>query len=208
MISELTVQHAYIDGGDIPTLPRPRVALPGARFELDKASNRYKIARIFQGQNEEEIYRSPLTEIGVDAKVGDYVLSINGQDLTGKDDPYRLLRNAAENPVALMLNSRPTMKDARSVSFRSITDETKLVYLDWVTSNRNMVTEMTGGKVGYIHVPDMSADGIREFIKWYYPQLRKEGLIVDVRANGGGSVSTMLMSVSARKCSPRSSPAL
>src|SRR5436305_13479463 len=71
MISELTVQHAYIDGGDIPSPMRPRVALPGARFELDKTSNRYKIARIFRGQNEEEIYRSPLTEIGVDAKVGD-----------------------------------------------------------------------------------------------------------------------------------------
>ncbi len=193
MISELTVQHAYIDGGDMPATPRARVALPGARFELDKAANRYKISRIFAGQNEEEMYRSPLTEIGVDAKVGDYVLTINGQDLTGKDDPYRLLRNAADNPVALMLNSKPTMEGARAVSFRPITDESKLVYLDWVAGNRNKVAEMTGGKVGYIHVPDMGADGIREFIKWYYPQLRKEGLIVDVRANGGGNVSRMLI---------------
>ncbi len=193
MISELTVQHAYIDGGDMPLPPRPRVALPGARFELDKASNRYRIARIFQGQNEEEMYRSPLTEIGVDAKAGDFVLSINGQELTGKDDPYRLLRNAADNPVALMLNAKPSMEGARAVSFRPITDESKLVYLDWVASNRNKVSEMTGGKVGYIHVPDMGADGIREFIKWYYPQIRKEGLIVDVRANGGGNVSRMLI---------------
>src|ERR1043166_5666658 len=112
---------------------------------------------------------------GVDAKVGDYVLSINGQELTGKDDPYRLLRNAADNPVVLMLNAKPAMEGARSVSYRPITDEAKLVYLDWVTANRNKVTEMTGGKVGYIHVPDMGADGIREFIKWYYPQIRKEG---------------------------------
>jgi tricorn protease len=169
------------------------VALPGARFALDPASNRYKIARIFQGQNEEDLYRSPLTEIGVDVKVGDYVLSINGQELTGKDDPYRLLRNAADNPVALMVNSKPTLEGARSVSFRPITDEGKLIYLDWVASNRNRVTEATGGKVGYIHVPDMGADGIREFIKWYYPQIRKEGLIVDVRANGGGNVSRMLI---------------
>lgn len=193
MISELTVQHAYIDGGDMPTPPRPRVALPGARFELDRNTNRYKIAKIFRGQNEEDIYRSPLTEVGVDAKVGDYVLSINGQDLTGKDDPYRLLRNAADNPVALMLNSKPTLEGARSVSFRPITDESKLVYLDWVARNRDMVSEMTGGKVGYIHVPDMGADGIREFIKWYYPQIRKEGLIVDVRANGGGNISRMII---------------
>jgi tricorn protease len=193
MIAELTVQHAYIDGGDMQQMPRPRVALPGARFTLDTASNRYKIAKIFRGQNEEEIYRSPLTEIGVNVKVGDYVLSINGQDLTGKDDPYRLLRNAADNPVALMVNAQPTMDGARSVSFRPITDESKLVYLDWVATNRDKVTEMTGGKVGYLHVPDMGADGIREFIKWYYPQIRKEGLIVDVRANGGGNVSRMLI---------------
>jgi tricorn protease len=169
------------------------VALPGARFALDPASNRYRIARIFQGQNEEDLYRSPLTEIGVDVKVGDYVLTINGQELTGKDDPYRLLRNAAENPVALMVNGKPSLDGARSVSFRPITDEGKLIYLDWVAANRNHVTEATGGKVGYIHVPDMGADGIREFIKWYYPQIRKEGLIVDVRANGGGNVSRMLI---------------
>lgn len=193
MISELTVQHAYIEGGDMPAPPRPRVALPGARFELDRASNRYKIARIFHGQNEEEIYRSPLTEVGVDAKVGDFVLSINGQELTGKDDPYRLLRNVADNPVLMTLNSKPTLDGARSVSYRPITDEAKLVYLDWVARNRDQVTEMTGGKVGYIHIPDMGADGIREFIKWYYPQLRKEGLIVDVRANGGGNVSRMVI---------------
>jgi tricorn protease len=199
MIAELTVQHAYIEGGDMQSAPRPKVALPGARFELDRDSNRYKIAKIFQGQNEEEIYRSPLTEIGVDVKVGDYVLSINGQELTGKDDPYRLLRNAADNPVALMVNSKPSMEGARNVSFRAVTDESKLVYLDWVTANRNKVTEMTGGKVGYLHVPDMGADGIREFIKWYYPQIRKEGLIVDVRANGGGNVSRMLIERLGRK---------
>jgi tricorn protease len=127
------------------------------------------------------------------------VLSINGQELTGKDDPYRLLRNAADNPVALLVNAKPTLEGARSVSFRPITDESKLIYLDWVATNRNKVTEMTGGKVGYIHVPDMGADGIREFIKWYYPQIRKEGLVVDVRANGGGNVSRMLIERLSRK---------
>jgi tricorn protease len=75
MISELTVQHAYIDGGDVQIPPRPHAGLPGARFEVDASSGRYRIATIFRGQNEEEVYRAPLTEIGVDAKVGDYVLA-------------------------------------------------------------------------------------------------------------------------------------
>jgi tricorn protease len=199
MISELTIQHAYIEGGDIPLPPRPRVALPGARFTLDRGSNRYRISRIFEGQNEEDIYRSPLTEVGVDARIGDYVLAINGQELTGADDPYRLLRNAADNPVELLVNDKPDKQGARTISYRPITDESKLIYLNWVTRNRKMVDKLSDGRVGYLHVPDMGADGIREFIKWYYPQLKKEALIVDVRANGGGNVSRMLIERLSRK---------
>jgi tricorn protease len=131
--------------------------------------------------------------VGVDVRAGDYVLAINGHDLTGADDPYRLLRNGADNPVQLLVNSKPETQGARTVSYRPITDESKLVYMDWVTTNRRMVDKLSNGRLGYLHVPDMGADGIREFIKWYYPQIRKEGLIVDVRANGGGNVSRMLI---------------
>jgi tricorn protease len=199
MISELTVQHAYIEGGDMQSPARQRVALPGARFALDPKANRFRISKIFQGQNEEDIYRSPLTEVGVDAKVGDYVMAINGHDLNGSDDPYRLLRNAADNPVELLLNDKPEAQGARKVSFRPITDESKLLYLDWVQQNMKMVNDLSGGKLGYIHIPDMGADGIREFIKWFYPQIRKEGLVVDVRANGGGNVSRMIIERLRRK---------
>jgi tricorn protease len=199
MIAELTIQHAYIEGGDFQIPPRPRSGLPGARFELDKQSGRYRISKIFQGQNEEDIYRSPLTEIGVDVKVGDYVLAVDGEELKGTDDPYRLLRNKADNPVSLTINKTPSMEGARIVSYRPITSEELLVYLDWISTNRRKVDEATGGRVGYIHIPDMGANGIREFIKWYYPQIRKEGLVVDVRANGGGNISRMLIERLRRK---------
>ena len=79
------------------------------------------------------------------------------------------------------------------ISYRPITSEEKLIYFDWVAANRKRVDELSGGRIGYIHVPDMGADGIYEFIKWYYPQLRKEALIIDDRANGGGNVSQMLI---------------
>ena len=199
MISELTVQHAYVEGGDFQIPPRPRVGLPGARFELDKGAGRYRIAKIFEGENEEDIYRSPLTEIGVDISVGDYVLAIDGEELKATDDPYRLLRNKADNPVQLTVNKTPSLNSARTVSYRPITDEGNLIYLDWITTNRRKVLEATNGRVGYIHIPDMGANGIREFIKWYYPQIRKEALIVDVRANGGGNVSRMLIERLRRK---------
>ena len=199
MISELTVQHAYVEGGDFQIPPRPRVGLPGARFELDRQSGRYRISRIFEGENEEDLYRSPLREIGINVNVGDYVLAIDGEELKGSDDPYRLLRNKADNPVQLTVNSKPTMEGARTVSYRPITDEGNLIYLDWVTRNRKKVEAASGGRIGYIHIPDMGANGIREFIKWYYPQINKEGLIVDVRANGGGNVSRMLIERLRRK---------
>jgi tricorn protease len=199
MISELVVQHAYIEGGDFQIPPRPRVGLPGARFELDAAAGRYRISKIFEGENEEDLYRSPLREIGVNVNVGDYVLSIDGEELKANDDPYRLLRNKADNTVQLTVNSKPTMEGSRTISYRPITDEGNLIYLDWVTRNRKKVEEATGGRVGYIHVPDMGAAGIREFIKWYYPQINKEALIVDVRANGGGNVSRMLIERLRRK---------
>jgi tricorn protease len=89
---------------------------------------------------------------------------------------------------------------ARIVSYRPITDESNLIYLDWIVQNRRKVDQATGGRVGYIHIPDMGANGIREFIKWYYPQLARKGLVVDVRANGGGNVSRMLIERLRRKC--------
>ncbi len=199
MISELTIQHAYVEGGDFQIPPRPRSGLPGARFEVDKQSGRYRISKIFQGENEEDLYRSPLTEIGVNLNIGDYVLAIDGEEVKGTDDIYRLLRNKADNPVSLTVNTRPSIEGARIVSYRPITDEEKLIYLDWVDHNRRKVEQATGGRVGYIHIPDMGANGIREFIKWYYPQIRKEGLVVDVRANGGGNVSRMLIERLRRK---------
>jgi tricorn protease len=199
MQSELTVQHAYIEGGDFNIPPRPRVALPGARFELDKASGKYRITKIFGGQNEEDLYRSPLTEVGSGASVGEYILAVDGVELKADEDPYRLLRNKADNPVRLTVNSKPSMDGARTVTFRPITDEQNLIYLDWITKNRKKVEEMSGGRIGYIHIPDMGANGIREFIKYYYPQLDKEGLVVDVRANGGGNVSRMLIERLRRK---------
>jgi tricorn protease len=193
MISELSVGHAYIEGGDFEIPARPDVALLGARLQLDKQAGRYRIARILKGQNEEERYRSPLTEIGVNVSEGDYVLAIDDEDLPANDNPYRMLRYKSDRPVRLTVNSVPSMEGARLVAFKPIRSEKSLNYLTWVTANRERVTRMTDGRIGYIHVPDMAADGIREFIKWFYSQTRKEGMVIDVRNNGGGNVSRMLI---------------
>ena len=193
MVAELSNSHSYISGGDIEVPKRTPVALMGAKIELDADAGRYRIAKIYHGQNEEELYRSPLTEVGVDAKEGDYILQIDGRELTARDNPYELLRGKADRPVQLRVNAKPVLDASRTISYRPIKSETDLIYLDWVTHNREVVDKATGGKVGYLHLPDMGENGIREFIKYYYPQIRKQALIVDDRGNGGGNVSQMLI---------------
>ena len=192
MIAELNAGHCYIEGGDIELPERAKVALPGARFKLDHESGRYRIDKIFRGHNAEEKYRSPLTEVGVDAAVGDYVLAIEGEELKGTDDPYRLLRHRGSQ-VTLTLSADNTAAKARKVTFRPLASEESLLYLEWVLGNYERVNAATQGRVGYLHVPDMGPDGIYEFIKWYYPQIRRQGLVVDVRSNGGGNVSQWLI---------------
>lgn len=192
MVSELNVGHAYIDGGDFAIPERPRVALPGARFILDEKAGRYRIARIFRGDPFDEKYRAPLSEVGVNVKEGDYVLAVDGQELTQHENIYRLLQHKSD-PVTLTINDKPSFEGARKVTYRPVFDEANLLYYEWVKENREKVAALSGGRIGYLHIPDMGADGIYEFIKWYYPQIRKEGLVIDVRSNGGGNVSQWII---------------
>jgi tricorn protease len=199
MIAELSNSHTYVAGGDLGLPKKPHVGLLGADFTLDAASGRYRIAQVFAGENDEPRYRSPLTEVGVDVKAGDYVLAINGSPLTAQDNPYRLLRVAPGQMVQLLVNSRPSSDGARTVLVKPIHSEMSLHYLHWVQANRDYVAKASHGQIGYLHIPDMGVDGAREFIKWYFPQLRKPGLIVDVRDNGGGFMSQTMIERLSRK---------
>lgn len=199
MIAELSNSHTYVAGGDLGLPDKPHVGLLGADFELDTASGRYRIAHVFPGENDENRYRSPLTEVGVDVKAGDYILAINGKPLTADDNPYRLLRIASGQKVQLTVNARPSLDGARTVLVKPVSSEMDLHYYDWVQANREYVAKASDGAIGYLHIPDMSADGAREFIKWFYPQLRKPGLIIDVRDNGGGFMSETMIDRLSRK---------
>jgi tricorn protease len=199
MVAELSNSHTYIAGGDLGLPDKPHVGLLGADFKLDAASGRYQVADVFPGENDEPRYRSPLTEVGVDVKPGDYILAINGTVLTADENPYRLLRIAPGQMVQLLVNSRPSTDGARTVLVKPIGSETDLHYYDWVRSNREYVAKASDGRIGYLHIPDMGVDGAREFIKWYYPQMRKPGLIIDVRDNGGGFMSQTMIERLSRK---------
>jgi tricorn protease len=139
------------------------------------------------------MYRSPATAVGVDLRVGEYLVAIDGEELLPDVNPYRLLRGKAGRTIELTVNIRPQLDGARRVRVSPIASEAKLFYLAWVQQNRQRVSELSGGKLGYVHLPDMGQDGIREFIKQYYPQRDKQGLVIDDRNNGGGNVSQMVM---------------
>lgn len=193
MVSELRVSHVFVEGGDFHR-PKPvRVALLGVDFELDHSAQRYRIKRILNGHNEEPLYRSPLTEIGIDVREGDYLIEIDGVSLGSDDNPYRLLHNGSMDEVRLLVSDRSTAHGARTAIVRPIKDESNLRYLAWTEMNRKYVRERSNDTVGYIHLPSMADNGIREFIKWFYPQMRKVGLVVDVRGNTGGFISQIIL---------------
>ncbi|MGB9893984.1 MAG: S41 family peptidase, partial [Candidatus Saccharicenans sp.] len=171
----------------------------GARLERDKNTGFYLIKKILEGQNWDRRLRSPLTEIGVNVKEGEYIIAVNGKLVNQVKDIYELLVNTAEKQVTLKVNSLPAEKGAREVVVVPIETENSLYYYNWVKRNAEIVAKATNGQVGYIHVPDMGVTGLNEFVKHFYPQVRKKALIIDVRGNGGGSVSPMLIERLARQ---------
>ncbi len=193
MIGELNAGHTYVGGGEYPKPRRIPMGLLGAELERDADSRCYRIARILRGQNWDKTQRSPLTEIGVDAREGDYILSVDGASTADVADIHELLVNKAGKQVTLELNSQPKTKGSRKVVVVPTDSEADLRYYGWVQGNIEKVAEATDGKVGYIHVPDMGQHGLNEFVEHFYPQIRKKALIIDVRGNGGGNVSPMLI---------------
>ncbi len=193
MIGELNNGHAYVGGGERPETPRIKLGLLGAEFSRDAATRAYRIDRILPGENWDEPTRSPLTAIGLNVKEGDYLLAINGVPVAKLANLYDGLIGAAGKQVTLRVNSKPVEEGARDIIVVPTADEAPLYYLAWVRKNIDYVSKKTDGKVGYLHIPDMGRPGLNEFTKLYFPQIRKKALIVDVRGNGGGFVSPLII---------------
>jgi tricorn protease len=193
MIGELNIGHAYVGGGDYPKPERIDLGLLGAKIERDPSSGYYRIRKILAGQNWDKSLRSPLTDIGVNATEGDYILVIDGKQTNEMKDIYESLVGKAGKQVTLKLSSTPKEEGSRETVVIPTSDERPLYYLNWVQGNIEKVAKATDGKVGYVHIPNMGVDGLNEFVKYFYPQVRKDAMIVDVRGNGGGNVSPMII---------------
>jgi tricorn protease len=193
LIGELNNGHTYVGGGERPETPRIKLGLLGAEVSRDPATKAYRVNRILPGENWDKHTRSPLTAQGVNVKIGDYILAINNTPVSGLANLYDALIGTADKQVILRVNSKPSDDGARDVTIVPTADELPLYYLAWVQKNIDYVAKKTNGEVGYLHIPDMGRPGLNEFTKLYFPQIRKKALIVDVRGNGGGFVSPLVI---------------
>ncbi|MFQ5670640.1 MAG: PDZ domain-containing protein [Acidobacteriota bacterium] len=184
---ELSSSHVYVQSGDQKAVKRQDGGLLGAELTAHR-SGRYRITKIFPGENWHPDFRSPLTEPGVSVKEGDFLLAIDGRQVTTRDNPYRFLDGKAGHLVTLTVNDRPDQDGSRQETVRPIARETNLRYLDWVLERRRRVEKASGGRIGYIHIPDTAVNGNRELFKYFYPQSDADALIIDDRYNGGGFI--------------------
>ena len=192
MIGELSNSHTYVGGGDYPDLHPVSVGLLGVDFEADQSSGMYRLKKIYAGENWDPQVRSPLTEPGVNVKEGDYLVAVNGRSLRVPQNPYEFFVNTANETITLTINSKPSEDGAHTVQVKPLSDEFNLREQAWIESNRKKVDAATNGRVGYVYLPDMGGAGLSEFVKQYFPQIRKQGLIIDVRYNGGGFVDQLI----------------
>lgn len=199
LIGELATSHTYIWGGDTIMGDHVNVGLLGADLAIDPATKAHRFTRILHPESWETNEVSPLTQTNANVKEGDYLWAVNGRELTIADNLWERLAGLAGAQVQLTVGTAPDRSDARDIQIEALEDESRLRYYDWCRRNREYVEAESGGRIGYFHLPDMGTDGLVQFIKGFYPQLDKDGLVVDVRYNGGGFVSQMLIERLARK---------
>jgi len=194
MMGELSNSHMSVGGGDDGhTADAADRARLGVDWVLDQDSGRYRLAKIFAGDNTLPEYRSPLRQPGLLAKTGDYVLAINGTELRAPMVPDELLQGLAVSK-SIDLTIADTPKGVRrSVRVRPVASEVNLRELDWVERNREAVQRLSDGRVGYVYLADMGQRGLAQFTRQFYAQMNKQALILDVRWNGGGSVADYLI---------------
>lgn len=192
MIGELNCGHAYVNPGETERPERIPTGLLGAEISRDK-SGFFRLEKILQGASWNEQLRSPLTEPGIDVHEGEYIVAIDGVPTHTVKNMYALLIGKAGVPTELSLNKKPQLAGARKIVINPLEEEYSLYHYNWIQDNIKKVEKASNGRIGYIYIPDMGPEGLNEFSRYFYPQLDKEGLIIDDRANGGGNVSPMIL---------------
>jgi len=194
---EISAGHVYVERGNEPGPERVEGGLLGAEIEADP-SGYFRVAHIFPGENWHAAFRSPLTEPGMHVEEGEYILAVDGQPTNKVENFYRLMENKADRVVTLLVNGKPSLQGAREERVRPVNREQNLRYLDWVQATREKVDKASGGRIGYIHLPNTAFEGNRELFKNFYPMAHKDALILDDRYNGGGFIPDRMIALLSR----------
>jgi len=187
MIAELNTSHTYVYGGDAKRRSEPvNTGMLGADYSVDKQNNLYRFSKIFREKDWSREAWPPLAKPGVNITEGDYLLKVNNNEVKADREVYSYFVGLAGKQVTLTVNSKPTLTGAREVTVVPSDSETRFRYMDWLESNRMTVDKASGGKIGYIYLPDTWNGSATDFPRYFYSQTKKEGLIIDCRFNGGG----------------------
>jgi len=197
MQGELGSSHTFMGRGPTDGAPAGPTARLGADYALDPATGRYQFAHIYLGDQTRAALQAPLGPPGLGVAQGDYLLAIDGRELTAPQTPNELLAGV-KGRVTLSVAASP-MGPRRDIKVDPTVDETPLRQFDWVNRNRAWVDRASGGRVGYVFLQDFDADGSRDFIRQFYPQRDKQGLVIDVRWNLGGFTSQAVLDVLRRQ---------
>lgn len=196
MAGEMGVGHNYIGGGKVYDNSAAAPGLLGA--DLMAENGRYRIKRIFTGEQWNPFVPAPLAAPGVDVKQGDYIVAINGQEVTGRDNIYAALSGARGTQVALTVAATPD-GPRRTSTVEPVANEGTLRLWAWIEDNRKRVDQATGGRVAYVYMPNTAGAGFTLFNRMYFAQTDKQALILDERANGGGQAANYIIDVLSRK---------
>lgn len=187
LIGELNTSHTYVFGGDSRRdADRVNVGLLGTDWEIDEKAGRYRFGKIYRVTDWSREIIPPLTLPGINIVEGDYLLAVNGEEVKSDRNIYSYFQGLAGEQVKILVGKKPSMKDAREVTVSPVGSEYLIKYQDWVEHNRKVADEKSNGQIGYVHLPDTYLGSATEFPKYFYSQLRKKGIIVDGRFNGGG----------------------
>ena len=197
MIAELQVGHNRTGGGDVYSGEGPKAGLLGANLVIDQG--RYRLARVYTGESWNPFVEAPLAQPGSEAHEGEYILAVNGQDLHATDNLFALLQGTAGQQVTLRVGPNADGKGARDIVVKPTDNERLLRRWHWIETNRRLVDEATGGKVGYIYLPDTADAGYTYFNRMFFPQVDKQALIIDERSNSGGQAANYIIEVLGRK---------
>jgi len=193
MISELNIGHTYVYGGDYQGGgSRIGTGLLGCDLVLDSDRDRYRIENILPGWDWNARLVSPLAAPGVGVVEGEYLMAIDGVELTGSMNPWSALVDKAGRVVELTLSEKGKEAD-RVVKVETIRSERGLRYRGWIEANRAKVAELSGGRIGYLHIPNMGEAGLIEFGSYWYAQTNLDAIVIDERYNGGGFVGDMII---------------